>query len=463
MRAAEGCVRFVAGKSMRIAFFALLAFGACAGAPNTTPVNVALTAAPPAAEREIGVEGEAIALALSGGGARAASFSLGALQQLRDMKGADGRPLIERVALVTAVSGGSIIAAYFGQHGPAGLDTFRAAALDKDWQKQLHTSFVSPNNWARLMQGGLNGPDRLADWLDKEVFTGGRMADLPNRPRIILNATDLYTSAPFAFSAPYFQAICSDLSRVRIADAVAASMAVPIAFRPIIVESFAQDCATPLPDWVEKTIKDRAAPVILRETARAFQLYRDPSRMKFLHLTDGGVADNFGVSSLVTIRRAAGTPYGPFTARDAVRIRRLTFLIINAEMSPSGDWPLKAKGPDGPQMIDAALGASVNAPKRVAADAFAATLADWRRDLVSYRCALSPAEAARLGAGPGWDCSDVTFRTDMISFGDLSEEQFKKLGAAPTQVSLPKALIDDLIAGGKQAIAENALVRELGR
>jgi hypothetical protein len=209
---------------MRIVAFALvLLASACAGTPDTTPVNTRLIAAPAEPVAELGVDGDAIALAFSGGGARSASFSLGALLQLRDMKGTDGGRLIDRVALVTAVSGGAITAAYFGRHGADELDGFRAAALDKDWQGKLHTSFASPNNWARLLQGGLNGPELLANWLDREVFGGAKMRDLPNRPRIVINATDLYTGAPFAFAAPYFQAVCSNLGDVRVADAVAAN------------------------------------------------------------------------------------------------------------------------------------------------------------------------------------------------------------------------------------------------
>lgn len=384
---------------MRSTAFALALLAcACAGTPDTTPINTRLvTASNVQTDVDLGTEGDVIALALSGGGARAASFSLGALQQLRDMAGADGKPLIERVGLVTAVSGGAITAAWFGLHGAEGLDGFRTELLDKDWQSKLHTSFISPNNWARLMQGGLNGPDRLADWLDGEAFHGAKMRDLRNRPRIVINATDLYTGAPFAFAAPWFQAICSGLGEVRVADAVAASMAVPLAFRPIVVATYAEGCASPLPEWVARTAKDRAAPFLLRETARAFQLYRDPSRMKFVHLADGGVVDNFGLSSLVTLRRAAGTPYGPFSPQDAVKIRRLTFLVINAEMSASGDWALRAEGPDGPALAEAALGVAVNAPKRAAADAFAASLTEWERELIDYRCSL------RTRRQSGWE------------------------------------------------------------
>lgn len=449
---------------MRFAALACLAFlSACAGTPDTTPVNHRIVAMPQQPVVELGVDGDAIALALSGGGARAASFSYGALLQLRDMKDVSGKRLIDRVALVTAVSGGAITATYFGQHGADGLDGFRAVGLDEDWQSTLHTSFAAPNNWARLLQGGLNGPDRLAEWLDDKIFKDGRMRDLPTRPRIIINATDLYTGAPFAFAAPYFQAVCSDLSDVRLADAVAASMAVPLAFRPIILETFPKDCPTPLPTWVDEAAKDRTRPMLLRETARAFQLYRDPERMKYVHLTDGGVADNFGLSSLITIRHASQTPYGPFSPRDAVKIRRMTFLVVNAEATAAGDWPREAKGPDGMSLVDAAMTVSINAAKRVAADAFAGTMAEWERDLIEYRCSLPKEEAERLGAGPGWNCKDVKFTLDIISFRDLPDDEFRELGGLPTVVSLPKEQVDRLIAGGRHAIESNEAVRALTR
>ena len=451
---------------MRIAAFALAALAtACVSAPDTTPINQVLTAPPPApVEIELGVNGDAIALALSGGGARAASFSLGALLQLRDMKGADGRALIDKVALVTSVSGGSTIAAYFGLRGASGLDRFRGDMLDKDWQSQLHTSPMSPENWQRLLQGGLNGPDKLANWLDKEVYGGSHMRDLPNRPRIIINAADLYNGIPFAFAAPYFQAICSDLGSVRIADAVAASMSVPVAFRPIIVKLPEGDCPAPMPEWVDGAARrDRASPTLLRETARAFEAYRDPSRMKYVHLTDGGVADNFGLSSLVTIRRAAGKPYGPYSARDAVNIRRMTFLLVNSERYADGDWSMRPEGPDAVQLVDAMISASINAPKRAASDAFGSVLAEWQRDLITWRCALTPEEARSLGAGEGWNCKDVQFRFDTVSFSDLPADQYERLGAAATAVSLPKNVIDDLIAGGRRAILTNDLVQALTR
>jgi len=434
------------------------AAASCATTPNVAPVNAPMTAAS-VESTELGAGEDALVLALSGGGARASAFSYGVLLELRDTPTADGGRAIDDVALVTAVSGGAVTAGYFGQHGADGLDGFRAAALEKDWAGELRTSPLAPSNWLNAYGGGVNGRDRLAEWLDNEVYGGGTLSDFSARPRIVLNATELYTGAPFAFAAPYFQAICSDLGAVRIADAVAASMSVPLAFRPVVVESFAEDCPAPLPDWVNAAAHDRGAPVLLRETARAFTLYRDPARMRYLHLSDGGIVDNFGLSSLITMRRASETPYGPFAPADAVRARRVTFLVVDAGQSPSGDWPLEARGPNGPEVIESAIGDSINANKRIAYDAFAALLADWRGDLITYRCGLSAEEAQALGAADGWACEDLTFTLDMISFADLDPADYARLSTAPTRVSLPADLVDALIEGGREATRRNAALR----
>lgn len=428
---------------------------ACAGLPDTTPINQPLSFAPTPVVHDLGVDGDAIALAFSGGGARAASFSYGVLLQLREMKDSGGRPLLDRVSLITAVSGGSITAAYFGQNGPEGLDHFRAAALDLDWNSQLHTTWVSPQNWDRLLQGGLNGPDKLSSWLNQNIFNGKRLRDMNAKPQIVINATDLYTGAPFAFAPPWFDAICSDLGSVRIADAVAASMSVPIAFRPIVVETFPKDCPLPLPGWVDRALVNRTSPMLLKETARSFRFFRETDRMSYLHLTDGGVADNFGVSSFVTLNAAGAGPYAPFSARDAVKLRRLTFVVVNAERPVDGDWAREQGGPDGPELIATALSIAVNAPKRAAADAFHGFLKDWREDLVAWRCSLTPNEAAGLGAGADWKCGDVEIVFDIISFSDLGSARAARLGSAETAVSLPADLIDDLIAGGRAATAWN--------
>jgi NTE family protein len=444
-----------------------LGLAGCASTGLSAPINQPLAAAlSPTEPPALNVEGDVVALSFSGGGARAAAFAFGVLEGLREMPSAGGGSLLDRVALISAVSGGAITAAYFGENGMDGLGGFRAAYLDKDWASELHISMASPLNWARAYDGALNERDRLADWLNAEVFADGTVADLwrPGRPRVWINATDLHAGVPFAFVPAYFDALCSDLARVRIADAVAASMSVPVVFRPVVVASYGDGCKAPLPAWVAKTARDRGASELMRTTARAFESYRDATRVRFLHLVDGGVTDNFGLSALIMMRRAATTPFAPFSARDAVRVRRMTFLVVNAEQTKAESWAMTQDGPNGMETLSAAMDGAINTGKRRSYDAFRDTIAAWERDVRAYRCALPKAKAAELARGiKNWDCRNVHFAVDMISFADLDSRRGNRLASVETRVSLPADVIDELIAGGKEAVKGNAIARKITR
>jgi NTE family protein len=446
-----------------IGFAVALVLSGCASAPEPLPINPPVAAGLTADRPMPEMEGDVVALAFSGGGARAAAFSLGALHGLRDMRATDGRTLLDHVRLVTAVSGGSIVAAYFGQHGPAGIDGFRAAFLDKEWP--LHTSPYSPLNWSRASRGGLNDPTRMADWLDREVFAGGLMRDVWNGQgvRVWVNATDLYNGTTFAFAPIYFSALCSDLGQVRIADAVAASMSVPLAFRPMLAAPYPDRCQ-PSPAWVANSVADHAAPALVRRTAQAFSTYRDPERQRYLHLVDGGVLDNLGLTSLSLARETAGTPYGPLSPREAVRIRRMVFLVVNAEKARFSTWQLSPQSPGGGAILEALSNIVIESPNRSAYDSFRALVAKWEGDVRTYRCGLSNAEVENMrGAIAGWDCADVHFVVDMVSFADLGPDAAARLGATPTQVSLPSATIDMLISAGRVGVGQSPSVLALTR
>jgi predicted acylesterase/phospholipase RssA len=445
---------------------ALVALSACASLPPPVAIN-GPTATPEQGvilPEDLGLQGQSVMLAFSGGGARAAAFSYGVLRGLGTLPAAGGGTLLERVSIVTAVSGGAISAAWFGLHGPAGLEGFRAAALDPDWQAELHTSIWSPSNIINAADGGMNAASDLAGWLDTKIFRGARMADLrrPGHPAVILNATDMANASPFVFGPQAFSALCSELGTVRVADAVAASMAVPLAFRPVVVEAFPGACAVPMPRWAVEAETNRKTPQLLRTIARAYRSYRDPALMRFVHLFDGGVIDNFGLSGLTAARLAAETPFAPLGARDAVRLTRLTVLLVDAGQASDYAWARTIKGPNGAEIGDAAVNAAMDAAKRAAWDAFTVALRDWQGELRAWRCALPAAEVRRLrGSLQGWRCDDLNLAADMIWFGDLPPADHAELAAVPTQVSLPRATIDHLIAGGERAVRANPSVQAL--
>ncbi|MBX3429875.1 MAG: patatin-like phospholipase family protein [Hyphomonadaceae bacterium] len=426
-----------------------LAVSACATTP-VAPINAPLNGLRADIEGRAPVGDDLIVLALSGGGARAASFHLGVLQALRDTSGRDGRPLSEHIALITSVSGGSVLAAYYGLHGDAGLDTFDAAYLARDWRVR---GPASPFGLAGALRGGMNGPMQLRNWLAANVYGDATMGDMRAGPRVILNATDLYNATPFAFTQFFFDGLCSDVRQVRVADAVAASMAVPVAFRPVVMESYGGRCATP--GWVSRALADRNAGENMHQTAHAFQNYRGDTaaQQRFVHLVDGGVADNLGMLSL-QMMRADGAP-APLSARDVVQARRILFLVVNAEYIRPRTFQQEGTDAIGAyEMMYSPIDVATDVAKRASVDVWRAQLPEYQRALRQWRCGL--VEDRR----DGMRCDDITLSMDVITFRDMEPTEYEALYDTPTDVSLPRETVDALTRAGRGVVQRNAALAE---
>ncbi len=437
-----------------LVFILSLFVSACA--TTTTPINAPLGALRGDIEGRAPVGDDLIVLALSGGGARAASFHLGVLQGLRDTIGRDGRPLSEHIALITSVSGGSVLSAYYGLNGDAGLDTFDAAYLGREWRVR---GPGSPFGVAGALRGGMNGPAQLASWLDDNIYHGARMNQMGAGPRVILNATDLYNSTPFAFTQFFFDGLCSDVREVRVADAVAASMAVPVAFRPVLAESFASRCAGPAA-WTTRVLADRNAGENVHQTAHAFQNYRGDTHaaQRYVHLVDGGVADNLGMLSLQVLRAGDEAP-SPLTPREALQARRVLFLVVNAEYIRPRTFQHEGTDAIGAyEMMYSPVDVATEVAKRASVDVWRAQLPEYQRALREWRC-----NSPQNSRGTTWQCDDISLSMDVITFRDMTPEQYEALYDTATDVSLPRELVDALTAAGRGVVARNAALGAFAR
>lgn len=439
---------------------ALSAAAGCGGVHNT-PQNVPLAGTalvstdPNAGGSPVLDDDLLIALSFSGGGMRAAAFSYGALQAFDETPvpvRIGGGPLIDRVDFVSGVSGGSIPAAYFGLKKRAMLADFRENFLLQNPEEALSTQ-VNLANLGRGLSGGVNEDKRLSGWLNDHLFKGATFRELrENRPRIWINASDIYNRTPFVFGQTAFNALCSDLNVFPVADAVAASSAVPVAFAPIVIESYGENCRSPLPAKVERAIRDPNANPMLRSFAQAIAHYRDGS-MKYVKLLDGGLVDNYGLSGFTIARLAADRPYEPMTPHEAVKIRRAMFLLVDAGRGPSGkNWVAQLEGPVGAELVAATTDTALDASVRASYTAFQQVTNEWQRQLIGWRCSLPPAERKRLGVKPGWNCRDLKFFVGRVDFGQFSGERATALNAVPTRFRLPPEQIELLTQAGREAV-----------
>src|ERR1700728_2473521 len=232
---------------------ALLA--ACASIHNDPINQPMLSGAAPSTELGASVEtyydDTVIALSFSGGRTRAAAFSYGVLTAF-DETPTPGRAasLLNRIDFVTGVSGGSVLAAYYGLKKRQALADFKQRFLLRNAEEGLQTE-LSLLTIARGLQGGINDTTRFPRWLDDNLFDHATFKSLLNerRPRVWINASDVYNRTPFVFGRTTFAALCSDLSTYPVSLAVAASAAVPVVFAPVVIQNYPGGCPLPLPDW----------------------------------------------------------------------------------------------------------------------------------------------------------------------------------------------------------------------
>jgi NTE family protein len=442
------------------AFAGAALLAGCAQEIHNEPVNLPLSGDIRQADLELGrgagadFDDTIVALSFSGGGSRAAAFSLGVLDGFDETRVHAARgteSLLDHVDFVSGVSGGSIIAAYYGLKKRQALLDFKERFLLRDPEAALQTR-LSLGSILRGLQGGINDTTEFPRWLDDNLYEGAVFKNmLVSRPRVWINASDIFSRTPFVFGPTTFGALCSDLGSYPVSLAVAASAAVPVVFTPVVIQNFPGACPIPLPDWVVRVRNNEDAPPLLKIYADALQRYHDGS-VKYVKLLDGGLVDNYGLAGLTLARLASTTPYGPLGPAEAVKLRRLLILVVDAGRAPSGGWAQTVAGPSGVQLITAASDTATESGAVGSYSAFQDTLAEWKKTLINWRCRLSPTERAQYHAPPGWNCRDIEFFFGRIAFEQLGPERAAALNAVETRFKLPPEQVDMLITAGRDAL-----------
>ncbi len=437
---------------------------ACTQVIHNEPINQPLVGS----AREVGAElgrdvgtyydDTVIALSFSGGGMRAAAFSFGVLTGFDETRVPNrSSSLLDHVDFVTGVSGGSVLAAYYGLKKRKALTDFKQRFLLRNAEEGLQTE-LSLLTIARGLQGGINDTTRFPRWLDDNLFEHATFKSLlfERRPRVWINASDIYDRTPFVFGHVAFGALCSDLSTYPISLAVAASAAVPVVFAPIVIQGYPGGCPVPLPAWVQEVRNSVNAPPLLELYANALDRYHDGS-VRYVKLMDGGLVDNYGLAAFTIARLVATTPYGPLEPEEGVKLRRLLFLVVDAGRAPSGAWAQTVEGPSGINLITAASDTATESGAVGSYSAFEETMNRWQDMLINWRCHLSPAERRHFGAPTGWNCRDVRLFLARLAFDQLGPQRAAVLNAIETRFKLPPDQVDLLITAGRDALKNNAV------
>jgi NTE family protein len=221
-------------------------------------------------------EEKGLALCLSGGGYRAMLFHVGAVVRLNELG------YLPRLDRVSSVSGGSITAAVLGlnwkqlKFDASGVAT-NLAEVFVDPIRRLGGKTID----ASAIVGGVLLPGTVASRIQAAyrdyLFGHSTLQDLPERPRFVINATNVQSLVLWRFSKPYMRDYrVGEVKNptIELAVAVSASSAFPPVLSPVELKLHSSD-------FTPNSGED---------------LQKDPYTTDVV-LTDGGVYDNLGLET----------------------------------------------------------------------------------------------------------------------------------------------------------------------
>lgn len=203
-------------------------------------------------------------------------FHLGSLWRLNEAG------MLSQIDRISSVSGGSIVAAFLG------LNWSKIAFNKEGVAARFREEIADPIRLlaektidAPAIFGGVFGPKSVSDKLIKSyrkyLFGSHTLQDLPDKPRFVINASNVQSGALWRFMKPYmrdYRVGEVKTPKIHLAVAVAASSAFPPVLSPVVLKLKNEDY-TP---------------------NSGMDLQREPFTNHIV-LSDGGVYDNLGLET----------------------------------------------------------------------------------------------------------------------------------------------------------------------
>ena len=309
-----------------------------------------------------------VLLAFSGGGTRAASFSYGLMEALRDTTfEVNGKPrrLLDEVDVISSVSGGSFTAAAYALYGDRMFEIFEPAFLKRNIQRTLFLKAFNPINWPALSSGTYNWSDLAAEYYDDILFKKACFNDLitNNTPYIVINGTDISNGNRFSFNQPLFDIIASDVGSYPISRAVAASSAVPGMLSPITLKNYAGQYPVSAPEWVTK---EYGRIGMAQVQGLRMKTYLNTTNYPYIHLSDGGVVDNLGLRIYMDAASILDvSPELRAKQNELSKVHKVVLIVVNSAVKRDKGW---GKSEKPPRNVPVAVAASTRMMERYTED-----------------------------------------------------------------------------------------------
>jgi NTE family protein len=402
-------------------------------------------------------------LSFSGGGTRAAAFSYGVLETLRDtvvsVRGQERR-LLDEVDWISGVSGGSFTAAYYGLFGDRIFEDFETRFLKKNVEGELlRATLLNPVNWVKFFSGLYGRSDLAAEYYDKYLFDGKTFADILARkgPMIVINATDMVHGTRISFVQDAFDVICTDVTTYPIANACAASSAVPIILTPITLRNYAGQCGYQMPKALAEAMQPPRDVSLRRfDLANNMLPFLDSHQKPYIHLVDGGVADNLGLRAVLERVTLMGDPWQSLKYAHMENVHKIVFVVVNAETEIDTKWDRYANVPPFGAMLESYSSIAIARYNVETVALLSESFQRWANEIRQARCGSGP-----ISTIPG-SCGDIEFYLVQVKFDALDDAaESSYLKRLPTSFVLKPEQVDQLRSAARRILTQSQQFQRL--
>ncbi|HEX8749696.1 MAG TPA: patatin-like phospholipase family protein, partial [Nitrospira sp.] len=361
--------------------------------------------------------------------------------------------LADELNIINALSGGSFTATYYALYHDRIFRDFESRFLRKNWEHELRARILqSPSNWLRLLSPYFGRAHIFAELLDKELFDGATFNNLVSssqRPIIFIHASDMATVSRFEFNQRQFDLICSDLSKLPLAVATAASSALPLVLSPISLKNYAGQCGLDPPTYLTETKRTSWG----RRRAAELRSYIDSEKRPYIHLLDGGLADNLGMRHVLELSALVEDLEATFQILGVKKVRKLVFLMVSAETDPDLSNYELDELPSLTRVLNALVDIPINRYSDDTLELMHQAVAQWQAQL---------RQRARTEKSVFAPDADIYLIDASLSELEDPQEQ-ARLMSIPTNLALTDSQVDDLLLAASKLIRKDKEFQRLLR
>jgi len=205
-----------------------------------------------------------------------------------------------------------------------------------------------------------------------------------------------------------------------------------------------------VPERFDKALENRGI------SRRQFYLHNDIApfldreKKPYIHLVDGGVGDNLGLKAVLDRVIARGSVWGTIRGTPMEKVRRVVFIVVNAETKPDPKWDKTERVPTFGVMLASYSSIAIDRTNEETISLLRESASSWADEIKTQRC-----RGGAISTSPG-GCGDIQFHIVEVKFDALKDEaeriHFKKL---PTALKLSPEEVDRSRDAARRLLAES--------